>query len=764
MRAWLVTLVIIGNISLLAAQAPAQKEAQTGQPAAYKVRLRFRIDANRTQHYQRFQEIVKHLQSAGFKKDKGLEGEEFYADTMSGTIPATGVNKIFETHGIRTVLLVPEAVKLPEDAEKPVLVEFQLTPQTGAGRQQFLADKARDLLKPMKFQEAVGYDTRNHHRMLGWLPAGRLDSLFDDKFQVDKIAPIRRIEVLAEAGWEPGKEPAAAEAVPADKPYLAKVSADLRRYLAGADAQKPVRVEVVLWTTPKSDEKPWYDVVTSNIQTEGRIGPLVTATVAPAEIEDLAALPEVAVVRLPQPALTWVFPQLDPKQPGALPVDYIPLGRDGVATRPLAEIVRRHKPQKVVVIGSDFGGYEAFVGKQLPAKTKLLDFTPERNADLQPEAATGGSQPGSGVRFALALQAAVPADEMLLARIPADAPYQVEQIARVLSGGQWMTEALARRDLETRLERKRLDDERINLRVRRRLALETFAEDETARKAREEYRKMQKECDDAEKAFAARNGRLLQFLSQFNQLHGASTVLIGLTWADGFPNLPDQPPVMRFLSDNLLHDAAWIQAVPRRTGQVWTGVFRDADNDGVMEFAPPGSNAHPDRNFLAWRPAGAAAKDKPVADLPAKAVVQVTLQWQEAQAPNWKRTAKDDAYREPLAPLQIAILRQRDPSGQTLPADLFDVVERSSGMAERVQSDARTAVYQRTVRFQVGEMPGRFAVRIEGHAPDSELPAQAAKLPGEPKVELRPKLSVEAVDPDSRQKGQVIFGSFSTGE
>lgn len=763
MRTWLASLIVVGTLPLVTSLAPAQKDAPAaGRPAAYKLRLKFRIDAGRQQRYLRYQELLKHLQAAGFKKDKGLEGEEFYSDEMSGIIPAAGAEKIFQDRAVRTALLIPEGFALPMEADRPVLVDLRLTPYFGAARQQQIAGRTRELLKPLKFQEAVGFDGQNHQRLLGWLPAGQLPALFADTFQIDKVPPVLRIEALSDS--EPSKPLAAPEPLPADKPFLNKIAPDLRGQMAGdADAQKPIRVEILLWATPLPNERAWYDAVTGSIESEGRIGPLVTGLIAPALLEGVAALPEVAAIRRPQPAPGWVFPPLDPKNPGALPVDFVPLGRSVVETRPLAAIVRRHAPQKVAIIAADFKGYDAFVGKQLPAKTSLLDFTPERNADLQADPALPGNEVGDGVRIALAVQATAKADEMLLIRIPADAPYQLEQLARALHGGQWLTDALARRDAELRLDKKRIDETRLELRVRRRLALETFSEDETARKAREEYRQMQKAFAEAEKAYAEKSARLLHFVEQAPKLRGVSTVVLGLAWTDGFPNLPGQPPVLRYLEDGELHDAAWLQAVPRRQGQLWTGVFRDADNDGAMEFAPAGAATRPDLNFLAWQPADAKSR-KPVADLPAKAVVQVALQWQEAQSPEWKRNFQEDAYREPLAPLQIVVLRQRDPNGQKLPADLFDVVARTTGVPERLESTPKSAIYQHVVRFQVGDEPGRYAVRIEGRQPDSTLPAQAAKLPNLPKNELHPKLNVEVIDPASRQQGRVVFGSFSTGE
>jgi hypothetical protein len=162
-------------------------------------------------------------------------------------------------------------------------------------------------------------------------------------------------------------------------------------------------------------------------------------------------------------------------------------------------------------------------------------------------------------------------------------------------------------------------------------------------------------------------------------------------------------------------------------------------------------------NFLAWQPHARQAGKDQVAELPAKAVIQTTLQWREIHSLAWKTKTGEDIYRKPLSPFRIVVLRQRDPQGKALPSDTFDVVARSSGLPDRIENDSRTAVYELTLRFQVGDQPGRYAIRIEGVQPDSTLPAEAAKVPGAERWELHPRLHVEVVDPASRAAGRVIL-------
>jgi hypothetical protein len=135
----------------------------------------------------------------------------------------------------------------------------------------------------------------------------------------------------------------------------------------------------------------------------------------------------------------------------------------------------------------------------------------------------------------------------------------------------------------------------------------------------------------------------------------------------------------------------------------------------------------------------------------------LTLQWREVHHPAFKEGRPEDVYRTPIVPLQIVVLRQHDPYGKALPKDAFEVVERSTGLADRIENHSRYAVYQVTARFQVPEKPGRYAVRIEGRPPESTLPAGATRLPNAGQWELHPHLLVENVDPASRAKGRVGF-------
>jgi hypothetical protein len=763
------------------ADGPAQP-VEAWRPASFKASLRYHIDADRTTRHRHYQAMLKKLTAIGFKKEPGWENEELYGDTLMGTTPAATTHRLHDDSHVLTGLLVPAGYDLPADADKAVLVRMKLTSRFGFKRQSELFAKTVKALTGLKFQEAVGYEHLDGQRLMGWLPVGQLDPILKQTLQVQmdvpgkgvlpteasppvamKLNPIELIEVIREPGdGAPAGESGAASA--AGRADIEKLSADLRKLIGegGAEADKLHQVEVILRHAPEAEDGAWRaPLQAGGLLIDGRIGPLVSGQASTASLAGLALLPEVSTVRLPQPARAQPLPPFDPAKP-AVDAEFVPLRRFNASPSRLAALIRRHEPQRVAVVASDFRGFEGLLGKQLPRKTSLIDLTSERRADVTTEPAPEpASEIGAGTRLAVLLHATAPADEMLLLRVDASAPYQVEEIARCLSGGRWLADALARREIEVRNEGGRIEERKLDLRVQRRIALDNFGDDKDSVEARENYRKNQAAFDQDEKAFHAKVARLLSLQRNIARLKGLSTVLLGLYWADGHPVLPGERPTLRFIDTELLRGASWVQAIPRLSGQSWSGLFRDENGNGVLEFAwlPGQPLSSAEVNFIrlqphAWSAAGAR---EPIDELPASAVVQATLQWREVHAAAWKTRAGDDVFRKPLASFRIVVLRQRDPSGKTLPADLFDVVARSAGLPDRVENDERTGLYQISVRFPTGAQPGRYALRIEGEQPDSTLPPEAGKLPNAERWELQPRLSVDAIDPATRGAGRTVL-------
>ena len=722
----------------------AQDQAPAGEPA-YSVQLRFKIDAGRAQRYRLFQTFTKRLAAAGFQKNPGQEGEDHYAAEMTGTLPAKALPALLADSFVQTAVLTPKGFA-PADEQQSVLTRFYLTTALGINRQKDVTEQARTALAPLGFQESVAADTHGGSQLLGWLPFGRLKQLLTDKqdvlvkpatepgLTVVKVPLIKAAVVIPEPDNLKGAQEASPAPALTDK-NLERVSADLRAALASA-GEKKLRVEVVLRSVPAPSD-PLLDFQAAGLALDGRFGPVLYGQATAGSITLLAAMPEVSSIRLPQAARGY----------GAFEVDFVPLNRP-------ASSANRPKQIKAVVIASDFTGYQALVGKGLPKNTRLIDFTRELSPDFTPaERGAGDGAASEGTRLAERFVSEHHVDELVLARIDSAAPYQVEAVAATIDGRAWTSPAFLARIAELQQAQRRVEEERSELRVVRRIALDNFGIDPTARANRDKYRQRQKDFDSLEKEVNAKSQRLLDFRAQARELEGASLVLVALTWTDGYADLHGVLPTLRFMDRGALQSAAWWQAVPVRGPGVWEGHFREAD--GVLQFAAGG--IRPDLNFMGWRTKAGETNSL----LPAGAVVQLKLQWQEAHDPRYTSSA-EDAYRLPIAPLKLLVLRQRDPSGKGVPADLFDVVARSAGWPERLENDARHAVYQTEVKFQVAQ-PGRYLVVIEGKQPVSLAPAGSATLLNQ-KSEIRPRLTVEAIDPAHRAAGQVVFETVGAGK
>jgi hypothetical protein len=752
--------VLIG----LVVSAQAQPPAGTPPAPSYKVSLRFQIQTDRQQRYAFFRQMLARLERVGFKADPGRPGEEIYGNMLSGTMPATGLNVLRTEPFLRTAILVPAGYDLPADAERTVLVRLELATVLGPGRQSEVANQARAQLRSVGFIENEGYVHAGHAQLLGRLSAPALMGLLREEWEVTLSRPAFqgptiqiKTPLIRLATVIPEPSPPTLDvrrAAPAEREYLDRISPDLRAYLAKVpegDVDKLIRVELVLrgYQFNREARSKVVDTEAMFIP-EGSFGPVVSGLVTPSRIPLLAQSPIVSSVRLPQAADPYVLPGNNVD----LGIDFVPLGRELLPS--ISPVSLRPKPPgRTIIVGDDFRGYE----RHLPKNVTLVDVTAENRPSITPAPVAEGDAVGQSTLLAAAFLKSHPAEDVMLVRIDSAMTYQVAEIGNANLGFGWQTEAIAARKEELRLEADRLETERIEVRLLRRRVLSEFGIDDDSKAKREEYRKRQNALDAMEKEYFAKLNRFQKLVDAVARIKGASTIAVMLQWDEGYPDLPGQRPQLRFLSNDVLRAANWFQAVGRRPGQVWSGLFRDLDGDGVMEFTNDLRLQRADLAFLSWKPLGVG---NPQQSLPEGAVVEVTLNWSEAHDPLLSQEARD-IYRKPLADLTVSILRQRDPTGKTLPTDVFEVVGRSPFLPERVENDPRFSIYQNTVRFVVPPGGGRFALQIAGSPPMSTLPAGVEPTMPE-KQELRPKLVLEVVDPKLRNQGRVVFEQFATPE
>jgi hypothetical protein len=761
---------------LIALSTPLALARQAAQPTPkeYKVLLRYRIRAGVSQRLEQWGRMIQYFRSIGFQKDPGAENEAENADEvlMSGTIPSANARKLLVDQHVRSLLLLPAGYELPAGDDELVLVRLELNNMADLQSNRRSSEELIRLLEGIGFQETVGYDNRGHTRLLGTVPASKVRLLLQDlRMQSDGwLAPAKAVSelppplrdywplVVTEVIPVPAGVPVrtavpSVAAVPRGQEHLLKISRELR----SLKKNTATRIEVVLASAPQPGDQSWQHTLLAavpGLEIGGRLGPLVTVRTVPQESERLAKLSSVISVRLPRAAnydsisaasLVKLSEQVNP----ANKFDRAIAGaREGSETR-------------VAVIDDDFSGYEQMRGKQIPTDGRIIDLTAESDPQIESVQPTGGDgAAGHGTRMALAIAKAIPGAKLTLVRIDRDAPYQLYEAARYFNGDPVDSISLDRRREELADEASRLESARDRLLKERKVVFENFSQDKASVARREAYQKKQADLDQREELLRQRERRLIELTADLGKLKGTSLVVCGLAWNDGYP-LKGSSILAHYLNDRPSRGAAWSQTTGSTSSQAWSGLFRDEDENGVMECAAPGSPLPAGRwsselNFLGWQPTDGA----PTPDLP-KTKLRISIQWREPHDASLWNPAQD-LYRVPLANLKLMVLHQRDSSGTTLPADDLEVVAQSADLPLRLDNQRGYCIYEQTLEFEVNN-PGRYALRVEGRLPPRTRPANEPTLPvmGR-RWECWPRIFVSGTDATEAPAGRPVFWDFKT--
>lgn len=757
----IVALVLVGLSVLVGVAAPPAPPP----PTDWNVLLRYQIFAFRTERLKQYSEMLKGLKDVGFTRDPDEiipddEPDNEKYTRMQGTIPAGNVARLQEQKHVRSLLLYPKSTKLPAKGAR-VRVEMQLSSGYLPEVQRKLARQtAEALTRDAGFVEAVAYDHQKDTRLVGSVPVEQLDKIVEDVRKLpsaqDSAAPLRTVSpirlAIARPDWPVPMGRTALPPVPANQE---KFTLALRTLLGGANASKRTRLEAILGWTPAESDRTWQRLIEqTGAIVEGRLGPVVTVVGDPKEIAGkLAALPEIAHVRLPRSG----------RSHGSQ--DAVPARWEAVRASGLANIHatgRRGKGTRLAVIADDFTGWEKLKGREIGAGALpdpvLLDLTAERNRDLVPDPMPTGKGEGYGTRCARALLKAAPEAEVTLIRIDANAPYMLLTVAKTINGAIVRTPCLDRRANEIRADRAALERRQSDLLEERRRVLDNPTEDAEGMKAIKDYRAKHEAAQRDEEALQQRRDRYFALLRDMGKLKGIRVVASTLVWTDGYP-VDGSGALSRFFDDRPFRAALWFQAAGDSARQAWTGLFRDADQNGTLEFTTatrlPAGSWSPELNFLGWQPvSGKAGKG-----LPSGARLRITLQWREAHAPLPLQVG-EDPYREPLTSMSLVVVAQPDPEGKTRPADDLNMVTGSVGRPVRIDQNANSATYEHTVELQV-KKPGRYAVFVEGKLAESLLAPGEAQLPSSRKVsEVRPRLFVQTLEGN----GRAIWSDFATSQ
>ncbi len=777
--------------ALLASAPPAAAQvAYPPRPDGYDAHFRYRIRAPRDERIRQFREMEAFLKGVGFvpapREDADLDAFDPTAERMDGTIPSANAARLLDDPRILTVLLVPAGRQLPADPSAPVQVRITLAGGLAAKEQQLLHEQVARHLELFGFREGVGYDTRGYRLVRGALPAGNLFTLLKDlrtqpagwfapavppellPLPLRAVLPVRLVEVMPDlpAGAAPPPPPAEpapppAGGAPAPSP---KLTPELAALLADPAAQaKPLRVDLILEAEPREgwrDERFRARTAAAEVSVEGLVGAVATVRVAHGrDVNRLAELPFVRSIRLPQAAS-------ETARPLAAGAD-APRPADLLAASRLADLHRigfRGQGTRVAVVASEFPGVSELVGEQLPAGTRVIDLTAELNPDIVPNPADP-NRPGVGTVAALAAHAAAPDAGLTLVRIDPTAFHQLLTVARAVADDPAYSEAMQSRSEELIRRAEALAVRRNVVTEEYRRAFATLSDEPAAVKRRQAARAALDQLTADERAYNAAVGRFTALKAAVDSLRGTAVVVNTLVWDAGFAQdglsavsrvlearFQPRPVASSLEAARRPPVPLWVQAASTAVGQAWAGPFRDADGNGVMEFAPPDAPLPTGRwtrelNFLGFEPAGGGPA---AAALPAGLRLRFTVEWREPH--------DEEGFlpREPIVPFTLRLMRQLDPEGKAVASDELVEVARSAGSPVRLLRTPGSAAYEQTLEVTV-PADGVYALRLEGGLADADL------LPALRRgSEITPRVLVRPADPASAAKGRAVFATYPT--
>lgn len=743
-------------------------------PARYNVSLRYSLNQPAAIRPERYFRFLDELKAAGLERRVPAEEEAKVEEATSadhhyvdGSILAKRARDLLHVREVQRILLTPPGFTLPRD-ETPVPVEIELEQrETDPSAQRHLVQQVLPLLQRDGFREDLAYDHRGHTRLVGRIRADRVESLRDDLRKTAKGVdpeslpprwPIRVVTVRP----TPAGVAAPRERAPRNTPPWPqiKISPELREVLAkpGAENQRG-RIEVLLADPMLTTDAGVIRALKKAADVpaiEYRLDTGVVFVAPLKQVNAIAELPFVQNVRLPRPA----SPQV---RNGPTTAEANKQALAAWCVDKMHAQGARGQGVVVAVVANDFRGYRRFLGKGLPADTRMVDLTAERNPLVEPEPEVGpADEVGAGTNEALAVALAAPQAQLVLVRVAADGPFQLNQAARYFAGDKRLSPAMEQRRIELLKDEDDLQIRRQAVQAEREqiLRMPLGETDPAERKRRDAYFADQAKVERDGLALSQRRKRFLKLVYDCDDLRRVRIVGCGLVWNDGWP-MANNSELTRGLDDQGRCAPLWLQAAGDTAGQAWGGLFRDADGSGVMEFAAPEHPLNPGRwsseiNFFGWRkPDG-----KDVGDVPAKARVRLTVQWREVHD-RLLRGLVDESYAQPLVDLGFLVLRQRDPSGKKLPADAMEWIEESPPIGQRapyrLTTTGNSAVYEHALEFEVPSA-GVYAVQVEGLARNTTRHADADTLPALRKYwELRPRIFVQVVDSESRKSGRPVW-------
>jgi hypothetical protein len=772
-------------------------------PKTYGVEFRYRIDAERNERIRQFKLMRDFFNKLGFEEIVTEESENAdlnpEANKLMGLIPGTDAKSLLQDVRVRTVLVYPKGFQLLED-DSLVRLSIELSGGLPQNEQRRFHEQSLIVLQQLGLQESIGYDHRGFTIVRGMFPARNVRELLVDLrsepagwfFSTTNAAvlkppfinylPIRFIEVIPEPE---GATPAVSQIqlvelkdLPVE--FRSKISHDLKEVISKTPDKAGVFIEAFLDPVPDEDDNSWIESLRTqfpDLRYEGRLGNIASLVLSKASDGlRLSTVPLIQQIRLPRKVTprVAVVPAPSPKKAASLDSqirlvsnrsDLNPLSRTRLDQ--LHQLGHQGRGIHLVIIDTDFAGLARFYDRGLSAKdTVYIDLTAERSLEILPDPEPVDGL-GSGTLSALSAAAAAPKAHLTLVRVNQDSPIQLETVTKAVMNRSYRSESMVqrRREFDAQLIVLHQKIEAANARYRK--AIDNFEDTEEVRQERLDSIKELNKVRLEESEFLAKATRLARLEDGLLELRNAQIIINNLTWDTGHA-IDGNSVLSQYLTKTLTmaqpsfvynqwkqpKKPTWVQAAGDTGGQSWTGQFLDRDGNGVMEFTNSNTTL-PDRwntelNFLCFE-----HDEMGSADLPKNRKIRLAMQWREPHSEDFPA----NEFRTPISKLRLQLLYQRDAQGEKLPSDELNLVAQADSAGTLLYAESHFGIYEQVIEVTL-PATGRYAVRVEGKAPEFSLPRGVAGLPAlQESIELNPRLVVESID-EQLSPGRLVFGDY----
>jgi len=697
-------------------------------PTKVRVGIHYAIKADRLGRVVLYRNLMNALTNGGFERDHEddpdpIEPENANHVLLTGVLPSASLDLVANLSAVRSLVLTPVEYDLAKAGENPVRVELML----GRGSTRLLQDTSpatHKALEGLGFKESVIYDTYRGTRLLGSIPANQVMKIGTKLGQPiglrTESAPFQPVLVV----WVDGSSPLPSTLAPAAEvpAGFSKVAPELRKPLA--EPGKVFRVEL-LFDRPFANQAEAMEGIAKlspSLVFESLLGSSVTVIGTSEDLRALANDPKINAIR-PGPVA-----HSGSLSAGFQPEGWAPMGSSPLGAPNRVVIGGKTLRDTVVLIEDDFRGMNTLPGWK-EGKIQAIDLTRERDPQLVADPYRGAvNEIGRGTLLAKNLLATQPNLRLVLIRIDPSVPAMIQRVAKAIQGDSVLTdELMAQRLNEIRQERLALTEERGALEKDWKDNGDDFGEEAEALRKRKEYQDKLKAIKQKEMAHHQRLERYLAHQKGLQALKEVRLVLCPLVWNEGLPR-GGASSLSRWFDDRPFRGALWVQSAGDRPGQTWSGMFRDHDKNGVMEWSdlPAGKDAFPGEEMpIRWRSADGTSTS---ANIPVGTRIRVTIQWREPRDP-YQSEIDRDSGRTPVADLKVRLVKVENVPGKADPR----LAERTTvaqpvGPALLIDHTRQSAVFESFVDLEVVQ-GGRYEARIEGIIPDSVIPRSSPHLP-----------------------------------